>query len=82
MLNESVLKKFIYNSLIKDVCDDYFKFNYFLGHAEVWWGRPNYKASGYSLFHRDRNHLNALHFDINLKDMFEESGAVEVINKQ
>ncbi|MAJ24465.1 MAG: hypothetical protein CMP36_03035 [Rickettsiales bacterium] len=82
MLNNSFFKNFIKNSLIIDVCDDYFKFDYFLGCAEVWWGRPNYQNSGYSLYHRDRNTLNALHFDINLKDMYEGSGAVEVINKQ
>ena len=80
-LNEKFIKKILQESIIKEICDEYFKFKYFLGCAEVWWGRPNYLSSGYPYFHRDRQHLNSLHFDINLIDMFEGSGAVEVLNK-
>ena len=80
-LNEKLLKQLLEKSIIKEICDNHFKFKYFLGCAEVWWGRPNYLPSGYPYFHRDRNYLNSLHFDINLIDMHEGSGAVEVINK-
>ena len=35
---------------IKKICNDYFKFSYSIVASEVWWGRPNFKHSGYNLF--------------------------------
>ena len=81
VLSEKFFEGILHESIIKDICDDYLKFKYFLGSAELRQGRPDYLSSGYKYFYRDRQHLNSLHFDINLIDMFESSGAVEVINK-
>tara|TARA_B100001989_G_scaffold242348_1_gene209038 strand:- start:563 stop:1276 length:714 start_codon:yes stop_codon:yes gene_type:complete len=81
VIKDPFFKLLINKSAIKEICDDYFKLNYSLVTSEVWWGRPNFKYSGYNLFHRDRQHLTSLHFDLNLIDMFEGSGAVEVIQK-
>ena len=81
-LKTDFMQSFLKEDKIKTICDSYFKYEYSLKTCEVWWGRPNYDSSGYVKFHFDRNHLRALHFDLNLIDMFEESGAVEIINKQ
>ena len=72
-------KEILNNPYFINICNCYFDYSYSVKTMEVWWGRPNMKGAGYSDFHFDRNHLKALHFDINLIGMFEGSGAVEVV---
>ena len=80
VMNTKFAEGLLANKFIKQLCEEYFDYPYLLRECAVWRNVPNGGSWAYRGWHFDRNHLKSLHFDLNISDVGDLGGAVEVIS--